>query len=200
MKVAQSCPTLCNPMDYTVHGILQARILEWIAFPFSSGSSQPRDGTQVSCIAARYKFKGIRKSIMIILISQKVILWQDPEYSLEGLILKLQYFGHLMWRVGSLENILMLGKIEGGRRRGWQKMRWLDGITDAMGLSLIRFGSWWWTVKPGMLQSMESQSVGHNWVTELKWLLPFHCSRIYGISLLVFSLQAETLFCRPRSI
>ena len=54
MKVAQSCPTLCDPMDYTVHGILQARILEWVAFPFSRGSSQPRDQTQVSCIAGRF--------------------------------------------------------------------------------------------------------------------------------------------------
>ena len=53
-KVAQSCPTLCNPMDYTVHGILQARILEWVAVPFSRGSSQPRDWTQVSHIAGRF--------------------------------------------------------------------------------------------------------------------------------------------------
>ena len=53
VKVAQSCLTLCNPMDYTVHGILQARILEWVAFPFSRGSFQPRDPTQVSCIAGR---------------------------------------------------------------------------------------------------------------------------------------------------
>ena len=54
VKVAQSCLTLCNPMDYTVNGILQARILEWVAFPFSSGSSQPRDWTQVSHIAGRF--------------------------------------------------------------------------------------------------------------------------------------------------
>ena len=54
MKVAQSCPTLCNPMDYTVPGILQAKILEWVAFPFSRGSSQPKDRTQVSCIAGRF--------------------------------------------------------------------------------------------------------------------------------------------------
>ena len=54
MKVAQSCPTLCNPMDYTVHGILQARILEWVAFPFSRGCSQPRDWIQVSCIAGGF--------------------------------------------------------------------------------------------------------------------------------------------------
>ena len=54
MKVTQSCPTLCYPMDYTVHGILQARILEWVAFPFSRGSSQPRDWTLDSCIAGRF--------------------------------------------------------------------------------------------------------------------------------------------------
>ena len=54
VEVAQSCPTLCDPMDYTVHGIFQARILEWVAFPFSRGSSQPRDGTQIPCIAGRF--------------------------------------------------------------------------------------------------------------------------------------------------
>ena len=54
VKVAQSCLTLCDPMDYTVHRILQARILEWVAFPFSRGSSQPRDQTQVSCIAGGF--------------------------------------------------------------------------------------------------------------------------------------------------
>ena len=54
VKIAQSCPTLCDSMDYTVHGILQARILEWVAFPFSRGSSQPRDQTQVSRIAGGF--------------------------------------------------------------------------------------------------------------------------------------------------
>jgi len=54
VKVVQSCPALCDPIDYTVYGILQARILEWIAFPFSRGSSQPRDGNQVSLIAGRF--------------------------------------------------------------------------------------------------------------------------------------------------
>ena len=54
VEVAQSCPTLCNPMDYPVHGILQARILEWVAFPFSRGSPQPRDQTQVSRIAGGF--------------------------------------------------------------------------------------------------------------------------------------------------
>ena len=54
MKVAQSCLTLCNPMDYTIHGILQAKILEWVAFPFSRGFSQPRDRNQVSGIAGGF--------------------------------------------------------------------------------------------------------------------------------------------------
>ena len=70
-------------------------------------------------------------------------IWNEvsPEYSLEGLILKLklQYFGYLMWRTDSLEKTLMLGMFEGGRWRGQQRMRWLDGITDTMGMSLSRF-------------------------------------------------------------
>ena len=73
--------------------------------------------------------------------SNKSILKEiSPEYSLEGLMLKqkLQYFGHLMGRSDSLEKTLMLGKIEGGRRRGWQRMRWLDGITDWMDMSLSK--------------------------------------------------------------
>ena len=73
--------------------------------------------------------------------SNKSILKEiSPEYSLEGLMLKLklQYFGHLMQRADSLEKTLMLGKIEGGRRRGQQTMRWLDGITDLMEMSLSK--------------------------------------------------------------
>ena len=72
--------------------------------------------------------------------NQSVLKGINPEYSLEGLMLKLkvQHFGHLMRRTDSLEKTLMLGKIEGGRRRGRQRMRWLDGITDSVDMSLIK--------------------------------------------------------------
>ena len=93
----------------------------------------------------------------------------SPEYSLEGLMLKLklQYFGHLMRRTDSLEMTVMLGKTE-GRRRGWQRMRWLDGITDSTDIR-VSSGSWWWTGKSDALQSMGLQRVWHDWVTELNW-------------------------------
>ena len=70
--------------------------------------------------------------------NQSILKETNPEYSLEGLMLKLQYFGHLMWRANSLEKTLMLGKIESRRRRSWQRMRWLDDITDSMDMSLSK--------------------------------------------------------------
>ena len=70
--------------------------------------------------------------------NQSILKEISPEYSLEGLLLKRQYFGHLMRRTDSLEKTLMLGKIEGQRRRGRQRMRWLDGITDMMDMSLSK--------------------------------------------------------------
>ena len=100
--------------------------------------------------------------------NQYILKEISPGCSLEGLMLKLklQYFGHLMWRADSFEKTLMLGKIEGKRRRGQQSRRWLDGITDSMDMGLGG-GSWWWIGRPGALQFMGSQRVRHDWVTEL---------------------------------
>ena len=102
---------------------------------------------------------------------QSIVKEISPEYSLEGLMLKLklQYFGHLMWRTDSLEKTMMLGKMEGRRRRGQQRLRWLDGITESMVWIWASPGSWWWTGRPGMLQSMGSQGVWRDWATELNW-------------------------------
>ena len=100
----------------------------------------------------------------------------SPEYSLEGLMLKLkpQYFGHLMWRADSLEKTLMLGKTEGRRRRGQQRgwYGWMAPVTRWTWV-WTSFGSWWWTEKPGVLQSMGSQRIRHDWVTELNWTVSY---------------------------
>ena len=110
------CLTLCNPMGCSllgssVHGILQARLLVWVTISFPEGLPNPRIKTGSPTLQAD---------------------------SLEGMMLKLklQYFGHLMRRVDSLEKTLMLGGIGGRRRRGRQRVRWLDGIIDSLDVSL----------------------------------------------------------------
>ena len=198
----------CNSPGSSVHGVLQARILEWVAISSSRASSWPRDQTQVSCTAGRFFYQGscIAEAMVFPIVvygceswtvnkaewwridafelwcwrrllrvpstarrsNQSILMEISPGYSLEGLMLKLklQSFGHLMWRADSLEKTLMLGGIGGRRKRGWHKMRWLDGITDSMDVSWVNFGNWWWTGRPSVLWFMGSQRVGHDWVTE----------------------------------
>ena len=107
--------------------------------------------------------------------NQSILKEINPEYSLEVLMLKLQHFGHLMLRADSLEKTLMLGKIEGRRRKGQQKQRQLDGITNSMDMNFSKLQEMLKDGRVWLLQFMGSQRIRHDWATEQQFFLLIKC-------------------------
>ena len=176
-------------MPTKVH-LVNAMVFPVVMYGCESWTINKAERQKIDAFELRYWRRLLRVPWTTRRSNQAILKEISPDYSLEGLMLKLklQYFGHLMRRADSFEETLMLGKNEGGRRRGWQRMRWLDGITNSRIWVWVRSGSWWWTERPGVHGVKKSHMTEQlNWILML--LSIFACNYFESVYLLLVSLS-----------
>ena len=171
-KVVINLDSISKSRDITLptkFRLVKAMVLPVVMYKCESWTTKKAEHGRIDAFELWCWRRLLRVSWTAARSNQSILKEISPECSSEGLMLKLklQYFGHLMWRADSFEKTLMLGKIKGRRKRGQQRMWWLDGITNTMDMSWVNSRSWRCTGRPGVLQSMGLQRV--DWSTELNW-------------------------------